>query len=82
MLRLECWNGPQTSEGRNMFTEIFRACMRFVHPASQRDAAPAMFSDVLNKTGDVRTNVTPRRVRVTIGDVQEQKVLHILSVCL
>jgi hypothetical protein len=46
-----------TREGSNMFTDIFRACMRLVHPASQRDAALDMLSDVLNKTGNVCTRV-------------------------
>ena len=65
-----------------MFTDIFRARMRFVQPASQRDAALDMLSDVLNKAGNVRINVTSRCVRVTTAVVHEQNVLHILSVCL
>jgi hypothetical protein len=32
-----------------------------------------------NKTGNVRINVTLRRVRVTIVATEKQKVLHILS---
>jgi hypothetical protein len=36
----------------------------------------------INKTGDVRTNVTKRRVRVTIVAVRKQQALSILSVCL
>jgi hypothetical protein len=34
-----------------------------------------------NKKGNVRINVTLRRVRVTIVAVKKQLVLHILSVC-
>jgi hypothetical protein len=34
----------------------------------------------LNKTGDVRTNVTLRRVRVTIVALEKQVVLHTLNV--
>jgi hypothetical protein len=33
-----------------------------------------------NRTDNIRINVTLRRVRVTIVDVQKQYVLHILSV--
>ena len=36
----------------------------------------------INRTGNVRINVTMRRVRVTIVAVQKQEILHILSVCL
>jgi hypothetical protein len=36
----------------------------------------------INRTDNVRINVTLRRVRVTIAAVQKQEVLHILSVCL
>jgi len=35
-----------------------------------------------NKTCNARTNVTLRRVRITIVTVENQQVLHILSVCL
>jgi hypothetical protein len=35
-----------------------------------------------SKTGNVRINVTLRRVRITIFVVEKQYVLHILSVCL
>jgi len=34
-----------------------------------------------NKTGNVPTNVTLRRVRVTFIAVEKQEILHILSVC-
>jgi hypothetical protein len=36
----------------------------------------------VNKTRNLRINVTLRRVRVTIVAVQKQEALHILSVCL
>jgi hypothetical protein len=36
--------------------------------------------DHRNKTGNVLTNVTFRRIRVTIVAVEKQKVLHILCV--
>jgi len=62
-----------------MFTDIFRACMRFVYQVSERDAGLDTFSDVLNNSGNVQT-LTYRRVRVTIADVQQQNVLYILSV--
>ena len=35
-----------------------------------------------NQCRDVRVHVTLRRVRVTIVTVEEQLVLHILSVCI
>jgi len=38
--------------------------------------------DDINKTGNVRITLTIRRLRVTTVAVQQQKVLHILSVCL
>ena len=37
---------------------------------------------VKNKMGDVRINVTLRRVRVTDVAVEKQQVLNVLSVCL
>jgi len=37
------------------------------------------FSTSVNKTGNVRINITLRRVRVTIIAVEKQEVLYILS---
>ena len=39
-------------------------------------------SDDINKTGNVRITLTLRHLRVITVAVQQQKVLHILSVCL
>jgi len=42
----------------------------------------ARVQDVFNKTGNVRINVTLRRVRVTIIAVKQLYVLNVMSVCL
>jgi hypothetical protein len=34
------------------------------------------------KTGNIRTNVTSRHMRLTFVDMEKQQVLHILSVCM
>ena len=41
-----------------------------------------MWPHIVNKTGNVLTNVTFRCVRVTTVTVENLQVLHILNVCL
>jgi len=45
------------------------------------DSSKDYYIQGTNKTGNARTKIPLRRVRVTTVAVEKQKVLHILSVC-
>jgi hypothetical protein len=59
-----------------------RPDVRFRNPYISEDNKTGGAATSTNKTSSIRVNVTLRRVRVTIGVVEKQYVLHFLSTCL